>query len=142
MILRQTMACNGVLTLSPCLFREKVPSNLLLPPPTVNSCFWNFWHMAASNKYMFTFLKLLQLIKCCHNWFLKKLKQCVKETHFYHHTFLFVMWWLAFHQHYAKNFKTFQKKMFQLPGRMRKNFRPRISAEGYQWKHEMQVDSK
>ena len=49
-----------------------------------------FLHMAASNKYIFTFLKLLQLSKCCHNFFLKKLKQYIKETRFYHHTFKFL----------------------------------------------------
>ena len=50
-----------------------------------------FLHMAASNKHIFTFLKLLQLSKCCHSFFLKKLKQYIKETRFYHHTFQFFM---------------------------------------------------
>ena len=38
------------------------------------------------------------------------------------------MWWLAFHSHYAKNFKTFQKKVFQCPRWMRKNLIPRNSS--------------
>ena len=72
----------------------------------------HFSHMATSNKYIFTFLKLLQLIKCHHSWFVKKLKQYIKETHFYHHTFLFFYGrWLAFHEYYGKNFKTFQKSV-------------------------------
>ena len=39
--------------------------------------------MVTSNKHMFIFLKLLQLIKCCHNSFLRKLKEYIKETHSY-----------------------------------------------------------
>ena len=40
---------------------------------------------------MFTFLKLLQLIKRRHNWFLKKWKQYINEKRFCHHNFLFFM---------------------------------------------------
>ena len=36
---------------------------------------------------------------------------------------LFYVWWLVFHSHYVKNFKTFQK-VFRCPGWMRKNFIP------------------
>ena len=83
---------------------------------------------------MFTFLKLLLLSKCRHNWFLKKLKQCIKETRFYHHTFLFFKCDdLSFIKATQKTLKS-SKKMFQFPGWMRKNFKPwnfswRVSAE-------------
>ena len=33
--------------------------------------------------------------------------------------------WLVFHYHYAKNFRTFQKRMLQSPGWIRKNVIPR-----------------
>ena len=94
----------------------------------------HFSHMATSNKYIFTFLKLLQLIKCHHSWFVKKLKQYIKETHFYHHTFLFFYGrWLAFHEYYGKNFKTF-KKSVSVPRMDEKKlhtreFHLRVSAE-------------
>ena len=79
------------------------PQTFYSPPPTGNGwfCISLFFTQATSNKHMFSFLKLLQLfnnyylttiittIKCCHNGFLKKLKQYIKETRFYHHTFLF-----------------------------------------------------
>ena len=73
---------------------------------------------------MFTFLKLLQLIKCRHNWFLKKWKQYIKETRFYHHNFLFFMCDdLSFINTTQKTLKP-SKKIFQFPGWMRKNFIP------------------
>ena len=83
---------------------------------------------------MSTFLKLLLLSKCRHNWFLKKLKQCIKETRFYHHTFLFFKCDdLSFINTTQKTLKS-SKKMFQFPGWMKKNFKPwnfswRVSAE-------------
>ena len=58
---------------------------LFTPPSDPEWRLLHFSHMATSNKHIFTFLKLLQLIKCCHNWFLKKLKQYTKETRFHHH---------------------------------------------------------
>ena len=63
------------------------------------------------------------------------MKQYIKETRFYHHTFLFFyVRWLVFHYHYAKKFKKLPKKLFQFLGWMRKNFIPgnfswRVSAE-------------
>ena len=39
------------------------------------------------------------------------MKQYIKETRFYHHTFLFYVRWLAFHEHCAKNFKTYQNNV-------------------------------
>ena len=84
-----------------------------------------FSHMATSNKYKLIFLKLLWLIKSCHNWFLKKLKQHMKKTRSYHHTFLFFLCEnLSFINTMQKNIKTFQK-MFQFLRWMRKNFIPR-----------------
>ena len=76
------------------------PKNFQPPPPVLKlftpllqleMAASAFLHMAASNKHIFTFLKLLQLSKCCHSFFLKKLKQYIKETRFYHHTFQFFM---------------------------------------------------
>ena len=88
------MACNGVLTppakvppksitLVLKYFNPPQSSNFLLP----SDWKWlllHFSHMATSNKHMLIFL-----IKCCHNWFLKKLKQYIKETCSYHHACLF-----------------------------------------------------
>ena len=65
------------------------PQILTLPPSDWKWLLLHFSHMATSNKHMFTFLKLLQLIKYHHNWFLKKLKQYIKETRFYHHFSIF-----------------------------------------------------
>ena len=84
------MACNEVLT--PPL--PPPPSPVLkhfTPLLQLEMAASAFLLMAASDKHIFTFLKLLQLIKCCHNLLLKKLKQCIKETRFYHHTFKFFM---------------------------------------------------
>ena len=65
------------------------PQILTSPPSDWKWLLLHFSHMATSNKHMFTFLKLLQLIKYHHNWFLKKLKQYIKEIHFYHHFSIF-----------------------------------------------------
>ena len=107
----------------------------LLPSSDWKSLLLHFSHMATSNKHLFIFLKPLKLIRCCHNWFLKKLKQYIKETRFYHHTFLFFMSdGLSFINTKQKSLKIFQKILFQFPAWMRKNFIPgnfswRISAE-------------
>ena len=58
-------------------------SHRLLPTSTC-SHFWSYYNF---NDYYLT--TIITTIKCCHNWFLKKLKQYIKETRFYHHTFLF-----------------------------------------------------
>ena len=84
--------------------------------------------MATSNKHMFTFLKLLWLTKCHHNWFLKKLKFTI--ILFY---FLCVMTCLSL---------TLCKKCFNSQNGWEKTSYPGISAEGYQQKHEMKVASK
>ena len=54
-------------------------SNFYLPHPHPPTAKWLLLHfsLATSNKHLFTYLKLLQLIKCCHNWLLKKLKQYI-----------------------------------------------------------------
>ena len=98
------------------------PQIFYSPPSDRKWLLLHFSHMATSNKHMFIFLKLLQLIKCCHNWFLKKLKQYIKETRFYHHTFVFFMCDdLPFINATQKTLKT-SKKMFQFLEWMRKNF--------------------
>ena len=61
------------------------------PPSDWKWLVLHFLNMATSNKHMFKFLKLLQLIKCCHNWSLKKLKQYIKETLFTIILFYFFM---------------------------------------------------
>ena len=58
------------------------------------------------------------------------MKQYIKETRFYHHTFLFFMYVdLSFINTAQKTLKP-SKKMFQFPGWMRKNFIPR----NFSWK--------
>ena len=98
-----------------------------------------FTHGYFQRKYMFTFLKLLQLIKCCHNWFLKKLKQSLKKHVFtIIYTFLFFMCDdLSFINTTQKTLKPSKK----MKG-WEKNSFPGILGEGYQQKHEMQVASK
>ena len=147
------MACSGVLTLHnkckppksvspyPVLKVFNPPPVLklftfLLPPPPCNRkwLLLHFSHMASSKKHMFIFLKLLQLIKYCHNWFLKKVKQYIRETCFYHHTFVFFMCDdLSFIITTQKNLKP-SKKNVSVPRMddkniIPRNFRWRISAE-------------
>ena len=96
------MAYNGVLTSPPppppppgtnIFYCPSSPPVLkhFTPPSDWKWLLLHFSLMATSNKHMFTFLKLLQLIKCRHSWFLKMLKQYIKDTRFHHHTFLFFM---------------------------------------------------
>ena len=77
------------LTPSPNIFKPPSPQTFYSPHSTGNGWPCIFAHIATSNKHMFTFLKLLQLIKYHHNWFLKKLKQYIKEIRFYHHFSIF-----------------------------------------------------
>ena len=83
----ELMACNEVLIPPPPAKVPPSPSSsiFLLLPSNWKWLLLDFSHIATSNKHMFTFLKLLQVIKCRHNWFLKKLKHYIKETRFYHH---------------------------------------------------------
>ena len=90
-------------------------------------------HVHISEAYFYWSLLLL-LIKCCHNWFLKKLEQYIKETRSYHYPFLFFICDdLSFVNITKKSLKP-SKKMSQCPGRMRKksisgNFSWRVAAE-------------
>ena len=84
----------------------------------------HFSNMDTSDKHMFTFLNLLQLIKCCHNWSLKKLKQYIKETLFTIILFNFFMCDDLSFINTTQNALKPSKKMFQFPGWMRKNFIP------------------
>ena len=116
------MACNGVLTPLPPLKKIGNPptqsSNFLLPYSDWKWLLLHFSQMATSNKHMFIFL-----IKCCHNWFLKKLQQYLKETRSYHYAFLFfVCDDLSFINTMQKTFKPSKKKMFKCLGWMRKIF--------------------
>ena len=82
----ELMACNEVLIPPPAKVPPSPSSSIfLLLPSNWKWLLLDFSHIATSNKHMFTFLKLLQVIKCRHNWFLKKLKHYIKETRFYHH---------------------------------------------------------
>ena len=96
----------------------------------------HFSNMDTSDKHMFTFLNLLQLIKCCHNWSLKKLKQYIKETLFTIILFNFFMCDDLSFINTTQNALKPSKKMFQFLGWMRKNFIPwnfqwRLSAEAW-----------
>ena len=71
---------------SPYLVTLPPVLKFLTPPPVLNSSttpvdwkwlllhFFHTWLLSTSLLSTSTFLKLLPLIKCCHNWFLKKLK--------------------------------------------------------------------
>ena len=54
------------------------------------------------------------MIKCCHNWFLKKLKQYINEKHFNHLNF-FLCNNLYFTNIRQQTKNLFLKKMFQFP---------------------------
>ena len=99
-----------------------------LPPSDWKCLLLHFSLMPTSNKHhMFTFLKLLQL----------------KETRFYHHTFLFFYEMTSLSLTLRnKNLKTFPKKCFGSQDGWEKTSYPGISAEGYRWKHEVEVASK
>ena len=110
----------------------------LLPSSDWKSLLLHFLHMATSNKHLFIFLKPLKLIRCCHNWFLEKLKQYIKETRFYRHTFPFFMSdGLSFINTMQKSLKIFQKYYSNSQHGWEKISYPRISAEGYRQKTEL-----
>ena len=113
------MECNGVLT--PPSKSPSPPSNLEPPESSKFLLPYSDWKSLLLHfSHMFIFL-----IKCCHNWFLKKLKHYIKETRSYHHTFLFcfcVMTCLSLTL--RKKLLNFPKKMFQCLGWIRKIFIP------------------
>ena len=109
--------------------------------------------MASPNKDMFTYLKILSLIECRHNWFLKMLKQYITPQNkplkspprleLKKHVFTIILFYFLYAMTCLDTVqKTFPKKCVNSYDRWEKTSYLGISAEGYRWNHETEVASK